>query len=1383
MARRYLSRLLIVFVLLTTIGVWQALRIGRLADAHEREKLLTQAITFAKALPLDQCKLLTFTAGDLSLPVFPRLQNQLSTVIAHMNSQGLYLLAERDGQWVTGPTSYFDSQTAVPRPGTPYLRLPPEASAAFDSCQPQTTQLYTNENGICLSAFVPVIDTQTGKALFLVGADMDLKAWRRSIRYARAMPLSATFILLILCLIAFSVQESRHIRPASARWSTRYAETLLCSAAMLTLTATATWYARLTEERTRAIVFIAQAQLQVDSITQQMYDIHDKLAALNHLFQASGHIAEEEFHRFVSRFTENASIRSVVWLPAVPAPDIVRFEDKARQSGKAAYRVWQFDAQGNPAAAAGRNTVYPALYLDPAANQERGLGFDFSSDAACVTALQVAVESGLPMASDPVRFHADANPQGEMFVLQAISSETQTGVVAVAVSMKTLVTHPLNNVPLTDTGLDTDLYLLQTDKAPIFLASSSPTPSSGQGGWEAHAPGFTQMKVPIFCFDKTYAVVLRSSAAWLAANPLRESLYVLLGGLLLTLVLSALVALLSNRQLALEQEVQSRTADLQTAHDNINSVLNAAPMAMLVVDEKACVCVANKRASQIFHSVPGDILNHGCGVLLSCVNRHDDPRGCGFSRNCAGCALFGAIKEMFKTGKDIYDRDMALTLEGDGTTENALLRFSVSPVIFNGKRHAVVALQDITAWHRSEQLYQTLFREMHYGFSLMEPVFDAQAQVVSFRYLAANPAFERLTNVQSHAILGNTILALFPDLNDALLTAYAHIAKTGEACWTSFYSKRLDRYFEGTVFLPIPNQLACVFTDITDRKRAEERASASAEEMRRLLNETEAARKDLAQAVEEQKRADQALLHERNLLYALMDNLPDRIYFKDIESRFLKISKAHARSLGLHSPAEAVGKSDADFKPAELAQSIRAKEQQIISTGQPLIAQVEQKRTADGRVRWVSASKAPIKDKNGQVVGIVGISRDITPEIELQQQLQQAMKMDAIGRLAGGVAHDFNNLLQVILGFTEVLLAGVQKNDPQYEDLQQIERAAKRAADLTRQLLAFSRKQRIQPQLLDINKIILATDKMLRRLMGENIEIVPLLEPNVKTIRADPNQIEQILLNLAINARDSMPQGGRLTFKTENVELKPEDTVMFPESSPGLYTCLSVSDTGSGIKPEVLPHLFEPFYTTKSQGKGTGLGLSVIYGIVKQNGGWINVYSEEGQGSTFKLYLPSHDEAPEKPETAEQTQEELSLPGLGKNILLVEDESGVRSLSTLVLQGAGYKVVACENAQAAKVLFAHEHQAFDLLFSDVVLSGQNGIDLAHDLRAQRPDLPVLLCSGYADDSVRWESIKKEGFHFLPKPYPTVKLLLAVREAISPTTSATPGETRHEETTV
>jgi signal transduction histidine kinase len=390
--------------------------------------------------------------------------------------------------------------------------------------------------------------------------------------------------------------------------------------------------------------------------------------------------------------------------------------------------------------------------------------------------------------------------------------------------------------------------------------------------------------------------------------------------------------------------------------------------------------------------------------------------------------------------------------------------------------------------------------------------------------------------------------------------------------------------------------------------------------------------------------------------------------------------------------------------------------------------------------------------------------------VTLQQQLQQAAKMDAIGRLAGGVAHDFNNLLQAILGFSDVLISQSDPKDSRLGDLLEIKKAGIRAADLTRQLLAFGRKQMIEPRVLNLNPIVAGAEPMLRRLLGEDITIHFLPTPDVRHITADPGQIEQIIMNLAINARDAMPNGGRLTLSTTNVTMQEVDTKLCPEAQPGHYVCLSVSDTGTGMSTEVLEHLFEPFFTTKELGKGTGLGLAVIYGIVKQNNGWLNVYSQVGQGSTFRIYLPIHDNTADEP--IEPFQDHSSLPlaprGKGERILLIEDEPSVRNLATTVLRRHGYEVLPGASALEAQDLFNLAKGQIDLLFSDVVLPGKTGIELADQLLALKPGLNVLLSSGYADERARWSIIEDRGYRFLQKPYPVASLLRTVHHILAST---------------
>ncbi|HYA95708.1 MAG TPA: PAS domain S-box protein, partial [Terriglobales bacterium] len=379
-----------------------------------------------------------------------------------------------------------------------------------------------------------------------------------------------------------------------------------------------------------------------------------------------------------------------------------------------------------------------------------------------------------------------------------------------------------------------------------------------------------------------------------------------------------------------------------------------------------------------------------------------------------------------------------------------------------------------------------------------------------------------------------------------------------------------------------------------------------------------------------------------------------------------------------------------------------------------------------------------------------------------EKQLWQSQKMEAVGRLAGGVAHDFNNLLTVIKGYTELMLSDLKPSDPLRPEMEEVQKAADRAAALTRQLLAFSRRQVLAPKVVNLNYLVEDMNKLLRRLLGEDIELAIKLADDLGCVKADPGQIEQVIMNLAVNARDAMPKGGKLTLETANLELDEDYSREHVMVRPGPYVMLAIADTGSGMDAETLAHVFEPFFTTKEQGKGTGLGLSTVYGIVKQSGGYIWPYSEPGIGTTFKIYLPVVDEMAER----EQARAQLS-PGLGgqETILLVEDEEGVRGLTRQLLQRHGYTVLEAEHGQDALLLCERFSGPIHLLLSDVVLAQMSGRELVERLTPLRPEMRVLYMSGYSDEAIVHHGVLKPGTAFLQKPFTTESLMRKVREVI------------------
>ena len=415
----------------------------------------------------------------------------------------------------------------------------------------------------------------------------------------------------------------------------------------------------------------------------------------------------------------------------------------------------------------------------------------------------------------------------------------------------------------------------------------------------------------------------------------------------------------------------------------------------------------------------------------------------------------------------------------------------------------------------------------------------------------------------------------------------------------------------------------------------------------------------------------------------------------------------------------------------------------------------------DGSIRWIHDRGFPIKDRTGAVYRFAGIAQDITERKSLENQLTRSQRMEAVGRLAGGVAHDFNNLLTAINGYSQLALARLDARDPLYNDVQEISKAGERAAALTRQLLAFSRRQVLQPRILNLNAVVADIERLLKRLIGENIELVSSLHQDLGSVEVDPGQIEQVIVNLAVNARDAMPHGGRLVLETKDTWLDETYVREHPGVAAGPYVLLAITDAGTGMSPDVKAHLFEPFYTTKEHGKGTGLGLATVDGIIRQSGGHVAVDSEMGRGTTFRVYLPRKDGTPE---VLQKPGRRDDLRG-SETVLLVEDEPAVRALARIVLTEAGYKTLDARQGEEALLIVERYEKPIHLLLSDLVMPGMNGLELSRRLELMVPGLRAIFMSGYNDTTSLHEGIIGPDMPFLSKPFTPDVLLSKVREVL------------------
>lgn len=497
------------------------------------------------------------------------------------------------------------------------------------------------------------------------------------------------------------------------------------------------------------------------------------------------------------------------------------------------------------------------------------------------------------------------------------------------------------------------------------------------------------------------------------------------------------------------------------------------------------------------------------------------------------------------------------------------------------------------------------------------------------------------------------------------------------------------------------------------------------------------------------------------LLSTAVEQTAEMVTITDTKGTILYVNPAFERITG-YSQAEVIGQNPRLLKSGQHDAAFYQELWATISSGQVWRGRLVN-RKKDGSLYTEEATITPVRDENDVIINYVAVKHDITHELRLEEQLRQSQKMEAVGQLAGGVAHDFNNILQAILGYTDMAMASLLEDSPAYTDLGQVMKAANRAASLVRQLLIFSRRETTRPYHLDLNEVISNLVKMLQRIIGEHIDLEVYGQNGLKWIYADPGQIEQILMNLCLNARDAMPNGGKITIETENVHFGHDYDKSHAWPKEGDFVLLSVSDTGAGIPTEIQDRIFEPFFTTKEVGQGTGLGLATVYAITKQHDGLISVHSEPEQGTTFRICFPAVQWG-EKPDRQERT--EMAVVGGNGTILLAEDDESVRRLAAKVLEKAGYRVLIAHDGEEALRLFEQQMEAIDLVLLDAVMPKKSGRAVYDAIKTRQPQMPILFSTGYSRSVLKTGHLpEEEGLQLIRKPYSPSELLHKMKEML------------------
>ena len=677
--------------------------------------------------------------------------------------------------------------------------------------------------------------------------------------------------------------------------------------------------------------------------------------------------------------------------------------------------------------------------------------------------------------------------------------------------------------------------------------------------------------------------------------------------------------------------------------------------------------------------------------------------------------------------------------------EDAVLFVAIKRNVAEMWEHAVRTAE----LNDNEERYRAVVQQTSEGMIL--------AEVNGLRVIECNQAFASMLGYSVSEVLGLTAYDFVEDDRESidqrvLSLRRGELTPVAERHFSCKDGSILEVEVNNSIISYGGQDVLCtVVRDIRERKRAEKAIQ-------------------LANSVLEAKVKERTseLEQQRVFLRQVIDLNPNFVFAKDKDGKFTLVNQALAEAYGT-SVEHLLGKTDADFNPnLEEIQRFRRDDLEVIEQRVEKFIPEELMTDASGSHRWLQTVKRPIVSGDGNVSQMLGVATDITARKraekalhDSEEMLRQAQKMESVGTLAGGIAHDFNNLMTVVTGYSELVLRRMNGDEPLRTRIQEIKSAGDRAASLTRQLLAFSRKQMLKPIVLDLNAVVTGMGKMLPRVIGEDVELRFDLAASVGKVTADPGQMEQVLMNLVVNSRDAMPAGGCVTVKTENVEFNGGSDKHRAMIAQGRYVALSVTDNGIGMNAETQSHIFEPFFTTKEVGKGTGLGLATVYGIVKQSGGTIWVYSEPGKGTSIKIYLPRIDDVSEP----EHHPAPMDTGYGNETILLVEDEPMVRALGKEFLEEYGYRVLTAGNGREGLQMCQDFAERIDLIITDVVMPQMSGRELAEKARELRPDARVLFMSGFTDDAVVRHGIVADDVCFIQKPFSPEALARKAREVL------------------
>jgi len=1151
----------------------------------------------------------------------------------------------------------------------------------------------------------------TGTPLAVLGMDIDARAWRQ-LRIAAMLPTLVFVVTLAAITLAGGILFVRRSRSARAHpsWWMQYLETGLVIVVGSTLTLFAAWKIHERELHNRNEAFHQLAESRTELVASTLRTLRDKeLEGLAHFYEGSEDVTTDEFQAFSAYLTKNYSVSAWEWIPAVAATDKDRFES----ASSAGFKMWQKDAQGKRVPAANREVYYPISQAAPLASNEPAFGYDIGSAPLPLAALTEAIRTGLTTATDPLLLIQETGNLKGMVVYRPVFVDKGAthlrGFVAAVLRMRNLLGFTSQNEPVL-----LELTLLRKDTAHESLAIS----------WDAESPpttGFSATR-PVLAFGKVFGVTAHAGPVFMKMYPMRARWVTILVGSALTGACAFIVQATLRRREELERLVAERTLELRRSEERFRAIFEHAPYPIVINSLDNGQYLEANKAFLESRGIGSEELRLCKPESFMLTPREE---------------MTSALATLMATGA-VRDRETTI-IQKDGSPSHLI--YSSVLLEYKGVQQILSMAVDVTERKRAEEAlkesearFRTLFKMAPMplvNISLKGKVLDINNSLTQTMGYTLDdlPTLDKVW-----------MLALpDPDLRNQVTSAWRkdlEQAKSTNSDMESFESPVWCK--DGTsrtmIFVSalVNDTIIIGFFDITERREKEAALQKSMELLRATFNATNdgivVVNKDLkvTQAnqqfykmwqipAEFQQTDDNAVLREW-----IMDQLEDPAGFQSMVNTLYHSRIQHMCEI-----------------PLKNGRAVECYSAPMIMDGNEI-----------GRVwdfRDISERKQAEEERK-----------------KLHEQLLQSQKMEAVGVLAGGIAHDFNNMLGAIIGYADLTLEAMEPENRFRKNLDRILDAAKRSADITRQLLAFARKQTIAPVAVNLNESVESVLPMIQRLIGENIELSWLAGAGPCIIKIDPSQLDQILVNFCVNARDAIKNVGRITIETDRVVFDEAYCAAHVGFRPGDYVLLSVSDNGCGIDKATLSHIFEPFFTTKGLGQGTGMGLATIYGIVKQNDGFINAYSEPGIGTTFRVYLPRYTaEAAMIPKTGAQ---EPAATG-HETILLVEDEPMILEMTQAMLEKLGYAVFpVCTPGEALRV--AREHTGeIHLLMTDVVMPEMNGRDLARSLRSVRPRLKRLFMSGYTANVIVHNGVLEDHVLFIQKPFSIKNLAAKIREAL------------------